>query len=1079
MIFHLHWFLPLKRSEVAQYCFPDVMLSRKVDWSVLAQCDSFAVEKFVETSNRKAMRCVEPMREASFNRKIENDSIWREAYRTICNSYRNLEPDFVIRHDNFGGYRLLYVGKTVVQPPFVFRRKPVGFIRPIPDGVVTNLSVMSSERTGEQLLMLGPLRFVNSDCSPNCEYDYSSDSGVVQLRVKRKLKPGDELFVKYGAEFFEFNCCLCRTCEVRTKEEVRQEMAFDLILETLIFDLCTGTLGDLAGEFDAETCRRASKRRRIKCRELVEQFNDLTRSPLSCDGSPEKALNTSYTDLFDNQATQRCENPISLTSPDVRPSLESTGAELFSDEENLTVDEETVPQSIENVNYSSCEDSDTKNFQIFRASSPVHQQVLINCSLSSITEEQSVQTILPLENEAETQSEKLFTGSKTSVDDATSLVNLFCSNFNLSDECSSSLFSLVKVLLPEDNKFPSGYSQINNIKRNFETSTRFIKKEPGNTFCVINFRFQLADILKRYLYEIIKYSDVRRKNPDKDFNSSICPLFKVRENNVVVVNLLIFTDGVNIKKSTYKKELWPIWIQVADLPPKLRSARKCIVLAALSVSDSYPSWQEVIPHVKDEISSRLIVEVRDEVYYKFVFKTRLLIADLGAKNHLLNMNKFNGYYGCQYCTAKGKTIGRTHAYYPFDQQGAIRESSVNDIYISTAETLRLKQVTNVVGVKGRSAFAGLVDGLPLTAPVDYMHCILQSVFPDVLKSCYQSLASQEKDSVNTLISELSCPRELISFSRRVRSLEEVSQFKANEMFNWLFYLSPIVFFRRISDSLYSHLSNLVFGIRLIFESCSADRVSEAEKFLQQFCQEIVSINGDNERKETINVHNLRHLPDQVSRFGPLFCQSAMSFEAANRSLGEVFSGSNSECEIICRRLLQRHKLQSVEINDARLCPLYSKLSGNPNKISGPDDFVETEALLEGRQFYTDGVFSNRQWHRNVYFDSPAYKKSKQGNCFVSFFYGNEEFFGKIQYFVKFPNAPFFGKIFAVVTKLVIVEDIGLVRNIFFQVQPTDEELLIPIEILKKVLFVKISKETSSTSVECCFIVKLLDVFEHS
>ena len=129
----------------------------------------------------------------------------------------------------------------------------------------------------------------------------------------------------------------------------------------------------------------------------------------------------------------------------------------------------------------------------------------------------------------------------------------------------------------------------------------------------------------------MNYSNVRRKNPDKDFNSSICPLFEARENNVVVVNLLILTDGVNIKKSTYKKELWPIWIQVADLPPKLRSARKCIVLAALSVSDSYLSWQEVIPHVNDEISSGLIVEVRDEVYYKFVFKTRLLIADLGAK----------------------------------------------------------------------------------------------------------------------------------------------------------------------------------------------------------------------------------------------------------------------------------------------------------------------------------------------------------------------------------------------------------------------------------------------------------------
>ena len=140
---------------------------------------------------------------------------------------------------------------------------------------------------------------------------------------------------------------------------------------------------------------KSTKRRRVKGRELVEQFNGLARSPLSCDGPPEKALNTSYTDLFEHQATQRCENPISSTSPDARSSWESTPTELFSDEE-------TVPQSVENVNNSSCEDSNKKNFEIFRASSPVYQQILINCSLSSITEEQSVQTFLPLENEAET-----------------------------------------------------------------------------------------------------------------------------------------------------------------------------------------------------------------------------------------------------------------------------------------------------------------------------------------------------------------------------------------------------------------------------------------------------------------------------------------------------------------------------------------------------------------------------------------------------------------------------------------------------------------------------------------------------
>ena len=61
----------------------------------------------------------------------------------------------------------MYSGKHPVNPPSVLRRNPVGFISVVPEGVVTDLSIMSSERTCEQYILLGPMRFVNSDCSPN------------------------------------------------------------------------------------------------------------------------------------------------------------------------------------------------------------------------------------------------------------------------------------------------------------------------------------------------------------------------------------------------------------------------------------------------------------------------------------------------------------------------------------------------------------------------------------------------------------------------------------------------------------------------------------------------------------------------------------------------------------------------------------------------------------------------------------------------------------------------------------------------------------------------------------------------
>ena len=70
----------------------------------------------------------------------------------------------------------------------------------------------------------------DSDCEPNCEFDFASDCGIVQLRVKRRINPGDEIFVKYGPEFFEINACLCRTCRLQRLEQNAVEV-FESLLE--------------------------------------------------------------------------------------------------------------------------------------------------------------------------------------------------------------------------------------------------------------------------------------------------------------------------------------------------------------------------------------------------------------------------------------------------------------------------------------------------------------------------------------------------------------------------------------------------------------------------------------------------------------------------------------------------------------------------------------------------------------------------------------------------------------------------------------------------------------------------------
>ena len=117
----------------------------------------------------------------------------------------------------------MYRGNKVLTPSTILRRNPIGFVVPVPEGVVTNLSVMSTERTGEQLLLLRPMRFNNSDCQPNCEYDFSSVLGIVQFRVKRRINPDDEIFVIYGSEFFDENVVnvgLAKSGQSKKKEEI-------------------------------------------------------------------------------------------------------------------------------------------------------------------------------------------------------------------------------------------------------------------------------------------------------------------------------------------------------------------------------------------------------------------------------------------------------------------------------------------------------------------------------------------------------------------------------------------------------------------------------------------------------------------------------------------------------------------------------------------------------------------------------------------------------------------------------------------------------------------------------------------
>ena len=165
------------------------------------------------------------------------------------------------------------------------------------------------------------------------------------------------------------------------------------------------------------------------------------------------------------------------------------------------------------------------------------------------------------------------------MEDTLTLIEQLSSRFNLSDEGSIALHSLVKSILPRDDILPSGYTTIRKNKQNFNNQLRVLEKSADNSICILKFRSQLIRILEKHFNSILNYSEFRQQNKELDFNPLFLRPLKI-ENNSLQISLLLFADGVKIKKSTIENELWPVRLQIANLPPKLRVSRPNVALAA-------------------------------------------------------------------------------------------------------------------------------------------------------------------------------------------------------------------------------------------------------------------------------------------------------------------------------------------------------------------------------------------------------------------------------------------------------------------------------------------------------------------
>ena len=73
------------------------------------------------------------------------------------------------------------------------------------------------------LIINGPVCFVNHDCAPNCSFVRLPNKDIC-FEAKKKIKPGEELTIDYGAGYFGQNqkYCQCPTCEAEKQGAYRK-----------------------------------------------------------------------------------------------------------------------------------------------------------------------------------------------------------------------------------------------------------------------------------------------------------------------------------------------------------------------------------------------------------------------------------------------------------------------------------------------------------------------------------------------------------------------------------------------------------------------------------------------------------------------------------------------------------------------------------------------------------------------------------------------------------------------------------------------------------------------------------------
>ena len=465
-----------------------------------------------------------------------------------------------------------------------------------------------------------------------------------------------------------------------------------------------------------------------------------------------------------------------------------------------------------------------------------------------------------------------------------------------------------------------------------------------------------------------------------------------------------------------------------------------MLFAGLWFGEKKPAmWSFLKPHVQVLQTLENGVEFESPTRGKFTCRAVLLCVtcDLPARCLVCNGMQYNGEHGCWKCLQSGLTVpagagyARAFPYQQGDPKGPARDKTnvFQHAKEATVQQLAGKSRYVVMGVKGPSwlshlRYFDIVRGVA----INYMHGVLLGVQKLLLKLWFKDTYVKCAFSIRKWVERVDVRLQNISPTLDVKRLPRtisghIKYWKASELKSFLLYYGLPTLYGLLPDEYFEHYFCFVRATYLLLQGSIAEtHLTMTEQLLDNFCGMFSRLYQL--RFETLNLHQLLHLTDDVRDFGPLFTHSCFSFEDKNGFILKLIHGTQFIDKQIISAVSITQKLP--ELREKCFVPgsaaetLYNKLHSPSRPQRGEEilpgvymigkeyskclnncEFQALEQFLGYAPFSAQVDAFNRIEFRSSYIYGLAYKRMTRRNCATIKYRIQDAFaFAQVNYFIR-------------------------------------------------------------------------------